>query len=80
MGKLWKKDPVWFAVVWIILYVVGFSIADGLCEVRGSRARLLWSVPALARTAAYGNGNNGAMGGFVVLQEQDMENIYRLTL
>lgn len=28
----------------------------------------------------YGNGNDGTLGGFVVLQEADMANIYRLTL
>ena len=33
-------------------------------------------IPYLAHTAAYGNGNNGTLGGFVVLQEKDMENIY----
>ncbi|MBO5892204.1 MAG: iron-containing alcohol dehydrogenase [Oscillospiraceae bacterium] len=37
-------------------------------------------IPYLAHTAAYGNGNNGTLGGFVVLQEEDMANIYRLTL
>lgn len=37
-------------------------------------------IPYLAHTAAYGNGNNGTLGGFVVLQEKDMENIYRRML
>ena len=37
-------------------------------------------IPYLAHTAAYGNGNGGTLGGFVVLQEKDMENIYRLML
>lgn len=37
-------------------------------------------IPYLAHTAAYGNGNNGTLGGFVVLNEKDMENIYRLML
>lgn len=37
-------------------------------------------IPYLAHTAAYGNVNNGTLGGFVVLQEKDMENIYRLML
>ena len=37
-------------------------------------------IPHLAHTAAYGNGNNGTLGGFVVLQEKDMENIYRRML
>ena len=30
--KLFDKDEVWFAVVWIILYVVSFSNADALSE------------------------------------------------
>lgn len=37
-------------------------------------------IPYLAHTAAYGNGNNGTLGGFVALKEKDMENIYRLML
>ena len=37
-------------------------------------------IPYLAHTAAYGNGNNGTLGSFVVLNEKDMENIYRLML
>ena len=37
-------------------------------------------IPYLAHTAAYGNGNNGTLGGFVVLQEADMAAIYRRTL
>ena len=37
-------------------------------------------IPYLAHTAAYGNGNTGTLGGFVVLKEEDMANIYRLTL
>jgi len=37
-------------------------------------------IPYLAHTAAYGNGNNGTLGGFVVLKEEDMANIYRAML
>lgn len=37
-------------------------------------------IPYLAHTAAYGNGNVGTLGCFVVLEEQDMANIYRLML
>ncbi len=37
-------------------------------------------IPYLAHTAAYGNGNVGTLGSFVVLQEKDMENIYRMML
>ncbi len=37
-------------------------------------------IPYLAHTASYGNGNDGTLGGFVVLKEKDIENIYRLTV
>lgn len=32
MKKLYDKDPVWFAVGWIIVYVVGFANADMLSD------------------------------------------------
>ena len=37
-------------------------------------------IPYLAHTAAYGNNQGGTMGGFVVLNEDDMANIYKLML
>ena len=37
-------------------------------------------IPYLAHTASYGNGYGGTLGGFVVLKEKDIENIYRLTI
>ena len=37
-------------------------------------------IPYLAHTAAWGNGNGGTLGRFVVLTEEDMANIYRLML
>ena len=37
-------------------------------------------IPHLAHTAAYGNNPGGTMGGFVVLNEDDMANIYKLML
>ena len=37
-------------------------------------------IPYLAHTAAYGNDNSGTLGGFVVLNEEDMVNIYKLML
>lgn len=30
MKKVYDKDPVWFAVFWILIYVVGFGNADSL--------------------------------------------------
>jgi len=44
MRKLFEKDETWFAVLWIILYVVGFSNADSLSQSMGT-AKLL-TVPA----------------------------------
>ncbi len=35
MKKLFEKDEVWFAVLWIAVYVVGFSAADALSEAIG---------------------------------------------
>ena len=32
MKRLFKKDEIWFAVVWIVIYVMGFSAADSLSE------------------------------------------------
>ena len=32
MKNLYRKDPIWFAVLWIAIYVVGFSAADGISE------------------------------------------------
>lgn len=37
-------------------------------------------IPYLAHTASYGNGNDGTLGSFVVLKEEDIANIYRLML
>lgn len=35
MKKLYEKDPVWFAVLWIVIYVIGFSTADSFSEAIG---------------------------------------------
>ena len=35
LKKLFDKDPVWFAVLWIVLYVVGFSAADAASDAIG---------------------------------------------
>ena len=37
-------------------------------------------IPAMAHTACYGNGNGGTQGGFVVLNEEDIINIYKMML
>ncbi len=37
-------------------------------------------IEKLAHRACYGNGNIGTMGGFVKLEQKDVENIYRLML
>lgn len=35
MKKFFDKDEVWFAVVWILVYVIGFGNADSLSEALG---------------------------------------------
>ncbi|MBR5474080.1 MAG: hypothetical protein IKU83_01580, partial [Lachnospiraceae bacterium] len=35
MKRLFDKDEVWFAILWIVIYVVGFSNADMLSETMG---------------------------------------------
>ena len=35
LRRLFEKDEVWFAVVWIIIYVVGFANADAISESLG---------------------------------------------
>lgn len=32
MKSIYRKDPIWFAVLWIVIYVAGFGIADGISE------------------------------------------------
>lgn len=35
MKKLFDKDEIWFAVVWILVYVIGFANADSLSDAIG---------------------------------------------
>ena len=35
MKKLFQKDEIWFAVIWILVYVLGFGNADSLSETIG---------------------------------------------
>ena len=35
MKRLYEKDEVWFAVLWIVIYVVGFANADSISESMG---------------------------------------------
>lgn len=35
MKKLYNKSELWFSIIWIIAYVVLFSVADGLSEKTG---------------------------------------------
>ncbi len=36
MKKLFEKDPLLFAILWIVVYVLGFSLADGVSEAIGA--------------------------------------------
>lgn len=47
-----------------------------LAEVGGKEE----DIDQMAHTACYGNGNKGTLGQFVVLEEKDVANIYRLML
>ncbi len=47
MRKLFEKSEIWFAVMWIIIYVVGFSTADSVSESIGI-PKLVTAVVALA--------------------------------
>ncbi|MBQ1251976.1 MAG: CPBP family intramembrane metalloprotease [Firmicutes bacterium] len=46
MNKLYQKSEIWFAVIWIIIYVAGTSIADNLSVSIGIEKSLsfLWLV------------------------------------
>ena len=57
-------------------FLKSIGMPQTLAELGGKEA----DIPYLAHTAAYGNGNNGTLGSFVVLQEADMANIYRKML
>ena len=35
MKKLYVKDEVWFAVIWIVIYVIGFANSDSISEAMG---------------------------------------------
>lgn len=35
MHKLYQKSEIWFAILWIIVYVVGTSVADAVSEAAG---------------------------------------------
>ena len=57
-------------------FLKSIGMPQTMAEVGGKEE----DIPYLARTAAYGNGNGGTLGGFVVLNEEDMANIYKLML
>lgn len=57
-------------------FLRSIGMPQTLAELGGKEA----DIPYLAHTAAYGNGNGGTLGGFVVLKEEDMANIYRKML
>ena len=46
MKGLYKKSEIWFAVVWIIIYVVGSSIADNISSIIGveKSVTFLWNI------------------------------------
>lgn len=57
-------------------FLKSIGMPQTMAEVGGKEE----DIPYLAHTAAYGNDNGGTLGGFVVLKEEDMANIYKLML
>ena len=57
-------------------FLKSIGMPQTMAELGGKEA----DIPYLAHTAAYGNGRNGCLGGFVCLKEEDIANIYRLML
>ena len=54
MEKLFKKDEIWFAVVWIIVYVISFSAADSVSEEIGIPKLITCAVGLVMALIAYG--------------------------
>ena len=54
-------------------FLKSIGMPQNLAELGGKEE----DIPAMAHTACYGNGNGGTLGGFVVLNEEDVANIYR---
>ena len=57
-----------------------FLKAIGMPQTLGELGGREEDIPTLAHIAAYGNGNGGTIGSFVVLDEEDMVNIYKRML
>ena len=57
-------------------FLTSIGMPLSLAEVGGKEE----DIEAMAHTACYGNENQGTLGSFVVLNEEDVANIYRLTI
>ena len=53
MTNLYKKSEIWFAVVMIVVYVVGTSVADGLSETLGMAKSVTLLFHALMATVIF---------------------------
>lgn len=51
MRKLYQKSGIWFAVIWIVVYVMGTSVADGISSAIGVE-KLITLILHLALSAA----------------------------
>ena len=54
MKKLYDKDEIWFAIMWIILYVIGFANADAFSDTIGMPKLLTVIVGFIMITILYG--------------------------
>lgn len=65
MKKLYEKDEVWFAVGWIVVYVVGFANADMLSDTIGIPKLITVLLGAVLSAVLLGFiGKNGLAGHF----------------
>lgn len=53
MKKFFDKQPVWFAVIWIIVYVLAFGNADTISKSLGV-PKVMTAMVGLVLTVSYG--------------------------
>ena len=56
MKRFFDKQPIWFAVVWIAVYVLAFSNADSLSETLGIPKLLTCIVGAVLTAVQHHDG------------------------
>ena len=54
MNKLYEKNGILFAVIWIVIYVVGMSLADNLSRIVGVEKSISLALCIILSAVAYG--------------------------